>query len=102
MVKLVSCGMQVLIAEGAKDETDARTTLGRIVNDRALAQLVFGGTKGGENMKDHLFSLSTKRDLVSTADQNAIDRWCNDRDKTAPPSEPRCPFSKTLTSMLKK
>jgi hypothetical protein len=71
-----------------------------VINDRALAQLVFGGTPG-ENMKDHLFSLSTKRDLVSSADQEAIDRWCEDR-KIDPKPESRCPMSKHLSSMLKK
>jgi len=37
---------QVLIVEGVRTEEDARSTLGRIVADRALALLVFGGPDG--------------------------------------------------------
>jgi hypothetical protein len=95
---------QVLIAEGAKNEDDALTTLGRIVNDRSLAQLAFGGMPG-DDMKDHLFSLSTKRDLVSSADQAAIDRYCKDTRETGqqpPKAISKCPLSPHPASMLKK
>jgi len=108
---------QVLIVEGARTEEDARTTLGRIVADRALALLVFGGREE-DSMKDHVFSLSTRRDLLSSAEEDAAGRWCNGEDDwtilnkntmsaseasagAAADGDPRCPMSKAFATMLR-
>ncbi len=69
---------KVLVVEGARSEDDARTTLGRVTADRALAQLVFADS-GGMNNRDHVYSLSTRRDLMSTATARALKEFCKDK-----------------------
>lgn len=76
---------QVLIVEGTTSEEQARTTLGRIVADRAVAELVWGGMDD-KSMKDHLFSLQTRRDLLSSAAQEQLKSVCT-------PSKQNCPFT---------
>ncbi|XP_065199768.1 uncharacterized protein LOC135831310 [Planococcus citri] len=60
----------ILKTEGAKTFEDSRLILGRIVGDRLMAELVFGTSN--INRTELNLALSTRRDLVSTACDNAI------------------------------
>lgn len=61
----------VIVSEAVPTLDDAKTLLGRIVGDRIMAELVFdpnGGTVGKEN----IYSLSTRRDLLSQAIEKIV------------------------------
>lgn len=60
----------ILKTEGAKTYEDSRLILGRVVGDRLMAELVFG--TANINRTELNLALSTRRDLVSTACDNAI------------------------------
>lgn len=66
---------RILIIEGAKGEDDAQIQLGRIISDRTLAQLAWGGSTDKDSL-DHIYSLSTKRDLLCTFTERAMDIFC--------------------------
>lgn len=61
----------VIVSEAVPTLEDARTLLGRIIGDRIMAELVFdpeGATVGKEN----IYSLSTRRDLLSQAIEHIV------------------------------
>lgn len=76
---------QVIIVEGVVSEAQAKVTLGRILADRAVAELVWGGLED-ESMRDHLFSLQTRRDLLSSLSREELNDVCK-------PTKLNCPFA---------
>lgn len=74
----------ILKTEGARTFEDSRLTLGRIVGDRLMAELVFGTSN--INRTELNLALSTRRDLVSTACDNAIAIYNNLTVPTTPAS----------------
>lgn len=60
----------IIKAEGAKDIEEARTTLGRVIGDRTVAQLVFG-TESADS-RNLVSALSTPRDIVTSACDDAL------------------------------
>jgi len=78
----------ILKTEGAKTFEDSKVVLGRIVGDRLMAELVFG--TWNINRTEYNLALSTRRDLVSTSCDNAINIYKN---LTVPTAAP--PFAPT-------
>lgn len=56
----------VIVTEAAPTLDDARTLVGRIVGDRIMAELVFD-PNGALAFRENIYSLSTRRDLLSQA-----------------------------------
>lgn len=86
---------KVLVVEGARNDDEALTTLGRIVADRALALLVFGGIED-DNARDHAFSLSTRRDILSSHAGSAIKANCQKTSKLGN----NCPMARQFATMI--
>lgn len=61
----------VIVSEAIETLDDALTLLGRIVGDRVMAECVFD-PNGTETEKEDIYSLSTRRDLLSQAVEAAL------------------------------
>ncbi len=61
----------VIVTEAAPTLDDAKTLLGRIVGDRIIAELVFD-KDFGEAYRQNIYSLSTRRDLLSQAIEKIV------------------------------
>lgn len=61
----------VIVSEAVPTLDDAKTLLGRIVGDRIMSELVFD-PNGGEVGKENIYSLSTRRDLLSQAIEKIV------------------------------
>ncbi len=61
----------VIVSEAVPTLDDAKTLLGRIVGDRIMSELVFN-PDGGEAAKQNIYSLSTRRDLLSQAIETIV------------------------------
>ncbi|WP_047249289.1 hypothetical protein [Chromobacterium subtsugae] len=61
----------MIVSETPHSVDDAQALLGRIVGDRIMAEMVFS-PHGTETEKENIYSLSTKRDLLSQAIEKAI------------------------------
>lgn len=62
----------LIVSEAVPTLADAKLLLGRIVGDRIAAQYVFNPQGSTENRED-IYSLSTRRDLLSRAAHAALD-----------------------------
>lgn len=56
----------VVVSEAVPDLESAQTLMGRIVGDRIMSELVFDA-KAGKAYAENIYSLSTRRDLLSQA-----------------------------------
>lgn len=61
----------VIVSEAPQTLQDAQTLLGRILGDRVMAGYVFNN-KGTLDEKENIYSLSTKRDLLSQAVEQVL------------------------------
>ncbi|CDZ64046.1 hypothetical protein [Neorhizobium galegae] len=61
----------VIVSEAVPTLDDAKTLLGRIVGDRIMSELVFD-PNGGKVGKENIYSLSTRRDLLSQAIETIV------------------------------
>lgn len=61
----------VIVSEAVPTLDDAKTLLGRIVGDRIMSELVFD-PNGGVVGKENIYSLSTRRDLLSQAIEKIV------------------------------
>lgn len=62
----------VIVTEAAPTLDEARTLVGRIVGDRIMAELVFD-PNGALPFRENIYSLSTRRDLLSQAVEAALE-----------------------------
>ncbi|WP_143286571.1 hypothetical protein [Burkholderia ubonensis] len=61
----------VIVSEAVPTLADARNLLGRIVGDRVMAERVFN-PNGNLDQKENIYSLSTRRDLLSQAVESIL------------------------------
>lgn len=77
----------VIVSEAVPDLASAQTLLGRIVGDRVMAELVFDKS-AGQAFAEDIYSLSTRRDLLSQAVKADLPKSFERAAETAPPACP--------------